>query len=70
MGYQFETREELSAWFDSLVHNYTKMNELPHETVARMTGWGDPDYDEWLKNFWADFLLTLSNKVRAVGQME
>ena len=59
-------REELAFFFDTLVHNYTHMNELPHETAERCKKYGYPmnGYCE----FWSDYLLTLSNLVKEVGQ--
>lgn len=63
----FNDRGDLCMWFDSLVHEYTHMNELPHETAIRYKGY-DPERNHALCEFFEEYLLTLAKLVRAVDQ--
>lgn len=69
----FQSREEVCMWFDTLVHNYTHMKELPHETARRFQRWGaeDPElkrqFSEYIR-FWSEYLEHLSNMVKDVGR--
>lgn len=59
MEHEFKTRDDLAAWFDTMVYNYTHMNELPHETAQRIKRWGktDPKLAEQVPgyiSFWSD----------------
>lgn len=66
------SREELCSSFETLIHNYQHMGELPHETVRRvMENSADPELKGQFPryvSFWSDYLLTLSTMVRSVGQ--
>ncbi len=65
-----DNRDEWYSTFGCLVHNYTHLNELPHETVRRVAAaCREKGIDcEGYVNCWADYLLTLSSLVRAEGQ--
>lgn len=67
MDVTFKDRAELCMWFDSLVHEYTHMNELPHETAIRYKEY-DPERSPAQCEFFEKYLLTLAKLVRAVGQ--
>lgn len=67
MDITFKDRVELCMWFDSLVHEYTHMNELPHETAIRYKGY-DPERSPAFCEFFEQYLLMLAKLVRAVRQ--
>ena len=68
MEYEFNTREDLTLWFDSLVHAYTQMNQLPHEMAQWMIPIVARNDEEKLEqlNFWASYLEHLASLVRSL----
>lgn len=62
-AFKFTEKGEVE-YFESIVHNWQHMNELPHQTAQRMTDLDDKEYVHFYINFWADFLQHLSNRVR------
>lgn len=67
MDITFKDRAELCMWFDSLVHDYTHMNELPHESAIRYKGY-DPERSPAFCEFFEQYLLALAKLVKAVGE--
>lgn len=67
-------RREMVDTFQTMIHNFVHMNELPQDRVARAVGVVDvrnqkeKDWAEQYISYTADFLQLLSNEVRRAGQ--
>lgn len=70
-GSKWEREEDVRTSFRTLAHNYFHMREMPHETVRRICrdSKDKSDLHAYVK-YWADYLVKLSNLVRAEDPTE